>query len=58
MEPGVNRVIREPAVMLPLLGADMSLGKAWEDCVSFYYFFPRSSVFRRIFYLYWKSRIA
>ena len=29
MEPGVNRVIREPAVMLPLLGAEMSLGNAW-----------------------------
>ena len=40
MEPGVNRVISEPAVMLPLLGAEMSLGKAWVKRVNCLFFFP------------------
>lgn len=54
MEPGVKRVIVEPAVMLPLVGAETSLGNAWVDCVSCYCFFStpfRSSVVVGVIYL-------
>jgi hypothetical protein len=31
IEPGVKRVISLPAVILPLVGAEMSAGKAYDE---------------------------
>ena len=58
MEPGVRRVMVEPAVMLPLVGAEMSLGKAWVHRVSCHGSRGLVILENIIVYLYGESRIA